>query len=148
MGHTIFHRELVGHPSRPPGCWGEPEKQRYEAFLPLHPPIAGLSNQGTEQPSGWRIWGLDERTGGWEATLQKTDPMKYPKQVQDISKALLLKKKKYCFAFHEKFMKQNLGISHSARRGMGVSSSEPAEWETSNVEYCFCEHEYRIYLDT
>lgn len=32
MGHTIFHRELVGHPSRPPGCWGEPEKQRYEAF--------------------------------------------------------------------------------------------------------------------
>lgn len=32
-------------------------------------------------------------------------------------------------------MKQNLGISHSVRRGMGVSSTELAEWETSNVEY-------------
>lgn len=74
---------------------GENQKNKgMRPFLPLHPPIAGLSNQGTAQASGWRIWGLDERTGGWEATLQKTDPIKYPKQVQDISKALLLKKKR------------------------------------------------------
>lgn len=114
----------VGHQSV-----GENQKNKgMRPLLPLHPPIAGLSNQGTDQASGCRIWGLDERrTGGWKATLQKTDPIKYPKQVQDISKGLLLKKQQHCFAFHEKFMKQNLGISHSARRGMGVSTSEPAE---------------------
>lgn len=153
MGRTIFHRELVGHPSRPPACWENQKNKGMRPLLPLHPPNAGLSNQGTERARGWRIRGLDERTDGWEATLRKTNPIKFSKQVQDISKDQLKKKKhhqqhKHCFAFHETFMKQNLGISHSACRGLGASTPEPAEWETSHVEYHFWEHEYRIRLNT
>lgn len=80
MGCSIFHRELVGHPSRPPACWGEPEKQRYEAPLPLCPPIAGLSNQSNElEAEGFGVW-MTEEEGG-KQHLQKTDPIKYPRQV-------------------------------------------------------------------
>lgn len=75
---------------------GENQKNKgMRPLLPLHPPIAGLSNQGSAQASGRKTRGLDERRrGGWEATLQKTDPIKCPKQLQDISKDLLLKKPK------------------------------------------------------
>lgn len=88
---------------------GENQKNKgMRPLLPLHSPIAGLSNRGLEQASGWRIWGLDERrTGGWEETLQKTDPIKHPKQVQGISTCLLLKtknKKKKLFCFPWKIL--------------------------------------------
>ena len=34
---------------------------------------------------GFGVW-IREGTGGREVTLQKTEPIKYPKQIQDVSK--------------------------------------------------------------
>lgn len=152
MGRTIFHRELVGHPSRPPACWENQKNKGMRPLLPLHPPNAGLSNQGTERARGWRIWGLDERTDGWEATLRKTNPIKFSKQVQDISKDQLKKKTppttQTLFRFPWNIHETKPRNFSQCMQGLGSFHSGASWMRDRHVEYHFWEHEYRIRLNT
>lgn len=150
MGNTIFHRELVGHPSRPPGCWGEPEKQRYEDSSPTPP-----SNCRVIKPAplnrpvaeGFGVW-IREGTGGREVTLQKTEPIKYPKQVQDVSKISPVgvgvggwwrDRAEILFCFPWKFMRQNLRNFSQYTQGDGcfhfrASLMRQVMWNTVAVK--------------